>query len=144
MIVKATQNVLIGVVAFFIALYLSSKSAGDGKLHRPSLRIVWEKVPKFVLGFILASAVFSLLQSYEVFPDFAAKKLSETAMAKNFSGFFFSLAFVCIGMDTRLKDIVSKENRNILYTFLGAQLFNIIFTFFAAWILFGIVKPLLF
>ena len=45
MIVKATQNVLIGVVAFFIALYLSSKSAGDGKLHRPSLKIVWEKFP---------------------------------------------------------------------------------------------------
>ena len=144
MIVKATQNVLIGVVAFFIALYLSSKSAGDGKLHRPSLKIVWEKFPKFVLGFVLASAVFSLLQSYEIFPDFAAKKLAETSMAKNFSGFFFSLAFVCIGMDTRLKDIVSRENRNILYTFLGAQLFNIIFTFFAAWVLFGIIKPLLF
>lgn len=144
MIVKATQNVLIGVVAFFIALYLSSKSAGDGKLHRPSLRIVWEKFPKFVLGFVLASAVFSLLQSCEIFPDFAAKKLAETSMAKNFSSFFFSLAFVCIGMDTRLKDIVSRENRNILYTFIGAQVFNIIFTFFAAWILFGIIKPLLF
>ncbi len=143
MIVKATQNVLIGVVAFFIALYLSSKSAGDGKLHRPSLKIVWDKFPKFVLGFVLASAVFSLLQSYEIFPDYAAKKLVETSMAKNFSGFFFSLAFVCIGMDTRLKDIVSKENRNILYTFLGAQTFNIIFTFFVAWLLFGIVKPAL-
>ncbi|MBQ2418659.1 MAG: putative sulfate exporter family transporter [Alistipes sp.] len=143
MIVKATQNVLIGVVAFFIALYLSSKSAGDGKLHRPSLKIVWDKFPKFVLGFVLASAIFSLLQSYEIFPDYAAKKLAETSMAKNFSGFFFSLAFVCIGMDTRLKDIVSKENRNILYTFLGAQTFNIIFTFFVAWLLFGIVKPAL-
>ena len=143
MIVKATQNVLIGVVAFFIALYLSSKSAGDGKLHRPSLKIVWDKFPKFVLGFVLASAIFSLLQSYEIFPDYAAKKLVETSMAKNFSGFFFSLAFVCIGMDTRLKDIVSKENRNILYTFLGAQTFNIIFTFFVAWLLFGIVKPAL-
>ena len=142
-VVKATQNVLIGVVAFFIALYLSSKSAGDGKLHRPSLKIVWDKFPKFVLGFVLASALFSLLQSYEIFPDYAAKKLVETSMAKNFSGFFFSLAFVCIGMDTRLKDIVSKENRNILYTFLGAQTFNIIFTFFVAWLLFGIVKPAL-
>ena len=143
MIVKATHNVLFGVVAFFIALYLSSKSAGDGKLHRPSLKIVWDKFPKFVLGFVLASALFSLLQSYEIFPDYAAKKLVETSMAKNFSGFFFSLAFVCIGMDTRLKDIVSKENRNILYTFLGAQTFNIIFTFFVAWLLFGIVKPAL-
>jgi uncharacterized membrane protein YadS len=142
-VVKATQNVLIGVVAFFIALYLSSKSAGDGKLHRPSFKIVWEKFPKFVLGFIMASAVFSLLQSCEIFPDFASKKLAETAMAKNFSGFFFSLAFVCIGMDTRLKDIVSKENRNILYTFIGAQIFNIIFTFFVAWLLFGVVKPAL-
>lgn len=143
MIVKATQNVLIGVVAFFIALYLSSKSAGDGKLHRPSLKIVWEKFPKFVLGFVLASAIFSLLQSYEVFPDFAAKKLAETGLAKSFSGFFFSLAFVCIGMDTRLKDIVSKENRNILYTFLGAQAFNICLTFVVAWLLFGVVKPYL-
>jgi hypothetical protein len=85
-----------------------------------------------------------LLQSYEIFPDFAAKKLAETSMAKNFSGFFFSLAFVCIGMDTRLKDIVSKENRNILFTFLGAQVFNIIFTFFVAWMLFGVIKPMLF
>jgi hypothetical protein len=46
-------------------------------------------------------------------------------------------------MDTRLKDIVSKENRNILYTFLGAQAFNICLTFVVAWLLFGVVKPYL-
>ncbi len=139
MIVKATQNVLIGVVAFCIATYLASKSA-DGKFRRPSLRIVWDKFPKFVLGFVMASLVFSLLQQYGVFPDFEARKLTETALAKRFSGFFFSLAFVCIGMDTRLKDIVSRENRNILYAFLAAQCFNIVVTFFVAWLLFGVVK----
>lgn len=142
MIVKATQNVLIGVVAFCIATYLASKG-GDGKLHRPSLRLVWEKFPKFVLGFMLASLVFSLLQSHEIFPDWDTKKLAETSMAKSFSTFFFSLAFVCIGMDTRLKDIVSKNNRNILYAFLGTQAFNIVVTFFVAWLMFGIVKPAL-
>ena len=140
MIVKATQNVLIGVVAFCIATYLASKR-GDGKLHRPSMGIVWDKFPKFVLGFIVASLVFSLLQQYGIFPDHAAKKLAETGLAKRFSGFFFSLAFVCIGLDTRLKDIVSKENRNVLHAFLGAQCFNIIVTFFLAWVCFGIVKP---
>ena len=143
MIVKATQNVLIGVVAFCIATYLASKSGNDGKLRRPSLRIVWDKFPKFVLGFILASLVFSLLQQYGIFPDAGAKKLVETGLAKSFSGFFFSLAFVCIGMDTRLKDIVSKENRNILYAFIGAQVFNIIVTLFVSWLLFGIVKPII-
>jgi uncharacterized membrane protein YadS len=143
MIVKATQNVLIGVVAFCIATYLASRSEGDGKLHRPSLKIVWDKFPKFVLGFILASLVFSLLQQNEIFPDFAEKKLMETGLAKSFSGFFFSLAFVCIGMDTRLKDIISKDNRNVLYAFLGAQAFNIVLTFFVAWLLFGVVKPMI-
>ncbi len=138
MIVKATQNVLIGVVAFCIATYLASKSA-DGKIRRPSLRIVWDKFPKFVLGFVLASLMFSLLQQNGIFPDFEARKLTETALAKRFSGFFFSLAFVCIGMDTRLKDIVSKDNRNILYAFLTAQCFNIVVTFFVAWLLFGVI-----
>ena len=142
MIVKATQNVLIGVVAFCIATYLASKG-GDGKLHRPSASLVWEKFPKFVLGFVLASLVFSLLQNQHIFPDWEAKKLAETSMAKTFSTFFFSLAFVCIGMDTRLKDIVSRDNRNILYAFLGAQCFNIVVTFFVAWLMFGVVKPAL-
>ena len=138
MIVKATQNVLIGVVAFCIATYLASRSE-EGRMRRPSLRIVWDKFPKFVLGFVLASLVFSLLQQNGIFPDFAERKLTETALAKRFSSFFFSLAFVCIGMDTRLKDIISRENRNILYAFLAAQCFNIVVTFFVAWLLFGIL-----
>ena len=46
-------------------------------------------------------------------------------------------------MDTRLKDIVSRENRRVLWSFLGAQTFNIIVTFFVAWLMFGVVKPAL-
>lgn len=139
-IVKATQNVLIGFVAFFIALYLSTKGE-DGKSQRPSFGIVWEKFPKFIIGFVVASLVFSLCQSGEIFPDFAKSKLVETSLAKTFSQLFFSLAFVCIGLDTRLKDIISKENRNTLYSFIVAQFFNIVITFVIAYILFGLVKP---
>ena len=47
-IIKAAQNVLIGVVAFFIALYLSTRGEKGGQA--PSLGIVWEKFPKFILG----------------------------------------------------------------------------------------------
>ena len=43
-IIKAAQNVLIGVVAFFIALYLSTRGEKGGQA--PSLGIVWEKFPK--------------------------------------------------------------------------------------------------
>ena len=142
-VVKATQNVLIGVVAFFIALYLSARSGNGKGMSRPSFGIVWEKFPKFILGFVVASAVFSILQNNDLLTLDAKGKIIETAMAKNFSTFFFSLSFVCIGMDTRLKDIVSRENRNSLFAFLGAQCFNIIVTLLIAWLMFGIVKPAL-
>lgn len=142
-VVKATQNVLIGVVAFFIALYLSARSGEGGGMQRPSLGIVWEKFPKFILGFVLASALFSILQSNGLLTVGSSGKIIETSMAKNLSTFFFSLSFVCIGMDTRLKDIISRDNRNILFSFLGAQVFNIIVTFLIAWLMFGVVKPAL-
>jgi uncharacterized membrane protein YadS len=142
-VVKATQNVLIGVVVFFIALYLSTRSNSGVNKSRPSLSIVWEKFPKFILGFVLASALFSILQTQNLLTLNDSGKVMETALAKNFSTFFFSLSFVCIGMDTCLKDIVSRENRRILHAFLGTQLFNIIITGVIAWIMFGFIKPLL-
>ena len=139
-IIKAAQNVLIGVVAFFIALYLSTR--GERGREAPSLGIVWEKFPKFILGFVAASLVFSLMQSGGFFVPGDGGKLAETGVAKTFSTVFFSLAFVCIGLDTRLKEIVSKENRNLLRSFLVAQGFNIVVTFVIACLLFGVLKPM--
>ncbi len=141
LIIKATQNVLIGVVAFFIALYLAARGEKSGQA--PTLGIVWEKFPKFIIGFVLASLVFSLCQSADLLTLNAKGKLAEPAIAKMFSGLFFSLAFVCIGLDTRLKDIISKENRNLLWSFLTAQTFNIVVTFVIACVIFGVLKPML-
>lgn len=141
MIIKAAQNVLIGVVAFFIALYLSTRGE-KGRSQAPSLGIVWEKFPKFILGFVAASLVFSILQSNGLFTADARGKLVEPGVAKMFSTVFFSLAFVCVGLDTRLKEIVSKENRNALWAFLAAQTFNIVITLVIACLLFGVLKPL--
>lgn len=139
-IIKAAQNVLIGVVAFFIALYLSTRGEQGGA--RPSAGIVWEKFPKFILGFVAASLLFSLCQSYGLFTPDARGKLAEPAVAKMFSTLFFSLAFVCVGLETRLKEIISKENRNALWAFLTAQCFNIVVTFVIAVLLFGVLKPM--
>ena len=140
-IIKAAQNVLIGFVAFFIALYLSTR--GQKENNSPSLAIVWEKFPKFIIGFVIASLVFSVLQANDLFHLNAKGKLLEPSIAKMFSTIFFSLAFVCVGLETRIKEIVSRENRNILWAFLTAQTFNIIITFIIACILFGIIKPIL-
>lgn len=139
MIVKSTQNILIGFVAFFIALYLSIHGSKEQQGRKMGIGVVWEKFPKFILGFVLASLVFSLL---EMNSDILASTGGKST-AKMFRVFFFSMAFVCIGLETRLKDIVSKENRNLLWGFIIAQGFNIVVTFIIAMVMFGWLKPML-
>lgn len=144
-IIKAVQNILIGVVAFFIALYLSIHGDGETNIkdEKPSPRIIWEKFPKFILGFVVASLVFSVLQQSDLLTLNGKGKIMETTVAKSFSTLFFGIAFTCIGLDTRLKDILNKENRNIMWAFISAQAINILITLVIACLMFGIIKPLI-
>ena len=91
--------------------------------------------------FVIASLIFSWFKEADLLTLNAKGKLIETSLAKTMSTLFFSLSFVCIGLDTRLKEIISKENRNVLYAFLTGQCFNIVATFLVAWLMFGVVKP---
>ena len=96
-----------------------------------------------LIGFVAASLVFSIFQANDLFLVNEKGKLIEPGIAKMFSTVFFSLAFVCVGLETQIKDIVSRENRNVMWSFLTAQTFNILVTFIIACLLFGIVKPML-
>ena len=55
-VIKMIQNLLIGIMAFCIALYWVARvePGSDGK---PRLRELWTRFPKFVLGFIGASFI---------------------------------------------------------------------------------------
>lgn len=134
-IVKASQNVLLGVAAFAISLFWSVRDTGNVMETKGS--VIWHRFPKFVLGMIVASAVFSIWFKGGVEVDGVMVKYK--ALAKNFQGIFFSIAFVCIGLETRFKEIFTKENTPSLKAFLTAQTFNIIFTFIVAVIIFGFI-----
>lgn len=131
-IVKSSQNVLLGIAAFIISLYWAYR--GKEGMDSPSVSVIWRRFPKFVVGFVLASVIFSIFFASD---DFEASR----KMAKSMSTTLFSIAFVCIGLETRFKDIFSKENRQPLKAFLVAQGFNIVVTFIVALVLFGVVKP---
>lgn len=134
-IVKASQNVLIGVAALFISIFWSvRKTQGIEKL---SGRVIWQRFPKFVVGMVIASVIFSIWFSGGV--EIGESVIKFKALAKNFQGIFFSIAFVCIGLETRLGEIFSKENRQSLKAFLTAQTFNIVFTLIVAGLLFGVI-----
>lgn len=133
-IVKSSQNVLLGIAAFIISLMWTYK--GEVHEEKPTLGVIWDRFPKFVVGFILASLVFSFLLDVD-----CAKSVGK--ITKGFTNTLFSIAFVCVGLETRFADIFSKENRRPMWAFLTAQGFNIVVTLIVAWVLFGIIKPLM-
>ncbi len=127
-IVKMAQNALIGVVAFLLALWsvLRKKESGE----RPNLGEIWYRFPKFVLGFIAASLFFSL-----VLDEATAKGI--TAVTKGLRGYWFALAFVSIGLETKIKELVALEGGRPALAFAGAQVLNIFWTLLIASLIFG-------
>ncbi len=130
-IVKFSQNVLIGVAAFFIAAWwvLKKTEIKEGQ-EKPSLKLIWERFPKFVLGFIAASLIFSFL-----IPTNTGKQVS--GILNSLRTLWFALAFVSIGLEARFTDLFKVQQGRPAIAFIGAQLFNIIWTLLWAYLLFG-------
>jgi len=130
-IVKFSQNVLLGVAAFAISIYWSyTKHPGvEGEQVKPTLGVIWERFPKFVLGFIAASLLFSFFIEPAVIAQVKGS-------LKNLQALWFTLAFTSIGLETKFSDLFKQENRKPLYAFLIAQTFNILITLIISWFLF--------
>jgi uncharacterized integral membrane protein (TIGR00698 family) len=127
-VVKMAQNVLIGVVAFLLAIWFVFKGKEVGE--RPGAMEIWFRFPKFVLGFIIASIAFSFFMS-EAF----AKGV--TGITTPIRAWWFNLAFICIGLDTRFKELVAMGGGRPAAAFLIAQGFNILWTLLLAYLIFG-------
>jgi uncharacterized integral membrane protein (TIGR00698 family) len=131
-IVKFSQNVLLGIAAFAISIYwtYTKHSAARDKNTRPTGKVIWERFPKFVLGFVAASLLFSFLVSP------ATTALVKDSL-KNLQGLWFALAFTSIGLETNFADLFRQNSKKPLYAFLIAQMFNILVTLAVAWVLFA-------
>jgi uncharacterized membrane protein YadS len=128
-IVKFSQNVLIGVVAFLLAFWWVFRKGEHGD-ERPSPALIWNRFPKFVLGFLLSSVVFSFFLEPEVVN--ATKGLLASLRTV-----WFALAFTCIGLETRFTDLVGMEGGRPAVAFLAAQAVNVVWALIMAYLLFG-------
>lgn len=131
-IVKFSQNVLLGIAAFAISIYwtYSKKEAGKGQVEKPTLNVIWDRFPKFILGFMGASLLFSFFLSAETISGVKDG-------LKSMQTLWFVLAFTSIGLETKFRDLFNSASQRPLYAFLTAQLFNIIVTLIVAILLFG-------
>lgn len=145
--IKMIQNVLIGVMAFFVALYFTTRVEAAETGRKVGGMEIWYRFPKFVLGFIGASIIFSLAySSFNGQVTGLGPAIIDQGIVKGmgdlFRGWFFCLSFVSIGLATNFKEL--KEHLVggkpfILYVV--GQSFNLFMTLVVAYIMFYVVFP---
>jgi uncharacterized integral membrane protein (TIGR00698 family) len=132
-IVKMSQNVLIGVAAFILALIFAFKSGSNPRNEKPSILEIWYRFPKFVVGFIIASIVFSTLV-----PILGSKSVdSIISITSGLRSWWFAMAFVSIGLTTKFSELIKIEKGKPFISFTIAQIFNIFLTLALAYVIFG-------
>lgn len=124
-IVKLSQNALMGVVAFLLATFWALVKERKPE-ERPNLRLIWDRFPKFVLGFIAVSVLASLgLFSKE-----------QVSAINNLRSWAFTLAFVGIGLELSLSEFRQAGARPVT-VYLVATVFNTVLAFGVAWFIFA-------
>lgn len=128
-IVKQTQNALIGVVAFLLALYFTT--VVEGKKEKPNAGIIWQRFPKFVLGFLIASVIFTLGW---IDKDVAGKAIG------GMKDWAFCLAFVCMGLELEVSSF-KKMGWAPVVVYLIVTVFNTLLALGVSWLIFGWLFP---
>ena len=124
------RDVWIGVWAFVLSLIATTRWERTGIQGRSDAGEIWRRFPKFVLGFLIASAVVTLFtRGY----DYAAYKKDVlpglVAPLQVLRTWAFTLAFLCIGLTTRLREFVSVGAKPF-YAFTLGVLVNVVLGFF--------------
>ena len=141
--IKMIQNVLIGVTAFGIAVYWCTsvdKTVG----RETSLMEIWHRFPKFVLGFLAASIIFSMY-SANLGPDLGTALINQGVIKGFESGirtWFFVLAFTAIGLSTNFRELAPYfKGGKPLILYVCGQSFNLALTLAMAYVMFYLVFP---
>ena len=147
--VKLIQNVLIGVISLVVAAWWA-RTADDGTaaetLATPTpgtiLAEIWRRMPKFVLGFIGASALFTFLASTGPEGRDAAVATMLKGPVKMMQSWCFCLGFVSIGLETEVRRLAAAMGSwKPVVLYVCGQAFNLFLTFVMAWLAFRVVFP---
>ena len=131
-LVKSIQNILIGFIAFFVALFFATKVEKNSD-RKVGASEIWTRFPKFIIGFFVASLVASFV--VQPLAGSADVKAINTVLDQ-YKNWAFVLAFTSIGLDTNFREIIRQlHGGKVLWLYVVGQIFNIFLTFLAVWLL---------
>lgn len=137
--VKMIQNILIGVIAFGVAVYWTTRSDGEeGESPKIGAGEIWKRFPKFVLGFIGASIIASLIYASSTEGEMLVT--ATTSVTKELRGWLFCLAFICIGIDLNFRQLSSQfHGGKPLILYICGQTLNLVLTLAMAYLAFKVI-----
>ena len=131
-LVKSIQNILIGFIAFFVAIFFATRvdKTGETKVGAGE---IWTRFPKFIIGFFVAS----LVASFIFLPLCGGGDVKAiNGVLDQYKNWAFVLAFTSIGLDTNFKSLIKQmQGGKILWLYVVGQVFNIALTLLAVWFL---------
>ena len=129
-LVKMIQNILIGFIAFFVAIFFAT-NVNKKKGEKVGAGEIWTRFPKFIIGFFVASLVASFIIQPLAGPDSVSAINKVLDQYKNWC---FVLAFTSIGLDTNFKELASRmHGGKVLWLYVVGQVFNIALTALMVW-----------
>src|SRR5580692_4738531 len=123
------RDVWIGVWAFVLSLIATTRWERTGVQNKSNASEIWNRFPKFVLGFLIASAVVTLVSKGY---DYAAYKKDVlpglVAPLQALRTWAFTFAFLSIGLTTKIREFVSVGARPF-YAFTAGVAVNVLLGF---------------
>jgi uncharacterized membrane protein YadS len=124
------RDVWIGVWAFILSVIATTRWDRTGIQHRTNAGEIWRRFPKFVLGFLAASIIVTLVSRGYAYADYRKNVVPElVAPLQALRTWAFTFAFLSIGLTTRLREFVAVGARPF-YAFTIGVLVNVILGFF--------------
>jgi len=131
------RDIWIGVWAFVLALVATTRWENDGVKGSVDAMEIWRRFPKFVIGFLIASALIALLSFNVSYAEF--NKVLKPALVGPLTAlrtWAFILCFFSIGLTTRFREFAKAGSRPF-WAFSAGVVVNVILGYVLSVVVFG-------
>jgi uncharacterized membrane protein YadS len=131
------RDIWIGVWAFVLSIVATTRWDKTGVDVRPDPSEIWRRFPKFVLGFLAASLVITVLSQHLNYSAFSKGFTSDlVGPIKDLRTWAFTFCFLSIGLTTRFRELATAGARPF-WAFTSGVVVNVILGLLLSTVVFG-------
>jgi uncharacterized integral membrane protein (TIGR00698 family) len=131
------RDVWIGVWAFVLSIIATTRWDSTGVRGKANSSEIWRRFPKFVLGFLIASAIVTVVVHGYSYAEY--KKTVQPGLVAPLQAirtWAFTFAFLSIGLTTRVREFIAVGARPFIAFTIGV-IINVALGFFLSTQVFG-------